>query len=61
MEKEELISSPKQTNKQTNKSFILYTKCRSFMGLVLIERTKQSKTKQTKTFNCLTPLGAEFL
>jgi hypothetical protein len=34
---------------QKKKSFIPYTKYRSFMGLVLIERTKQNKTKQTQT------------
>lgn len=45
VEKEEL--SPLQKKKK--KSFIPYTKCRSFTGLVLIERTKQNKTKQTQT------------
>ena len=59
VEKEQL--SPLQKKKKKTQSFIPYTKCRSFPGLVLIERTKQNKTKQTnKTFNCLMPLGAEF-
>lgn len=50
VEKKEL--SPLQ---KKNKVLYLYTKCRSFTGLVLIERTKQNKHKQTNKQNLQLP------